>query len=455
MATALVGTPLTNWAGNVTFRAERLHRPTTVEQLQQTVAGARRIRALGTGHSFNRIADTTADLVSVAGLPREVEPDSARGCVRVSAGTRYGELVGPLQDAGLALHNLGSLPHISIGGACATGTHGSGVGNGTLASAVSALEMVTADGSLVRLTRDGDPGSFDGCVVALGALGVVTMLELDVQPSYDVRQYVYDGLPLEALRAGFDEVMSAGYSVNVFSDWSSARESQVWRRLRIGPGEMGDAPQEWLGARLADGPRHPILGLPGLICTEQLGVLGPWHERLPYFRLDFTPSSGQELQSEWFVRREDAVAALDALEDLRDRIAALLHVAEIRSIAADRLWLSPSAGRDTVALHFTWLPSEPAVLELVAAIEERLEAFDARPHWGKLSMMAPSLVRQRYERFSQFEGLLRTYDPAGKLRNEMLEGLFPPPSPALSGVSAFGLPTLGGAIPRKCRWAGW
>ncbi len=423
MVTALVGTPLTNWAGNVTFRAERLHRPTTVQQLQQTVAGARRIRALGTAHSFNRIADTTADLVSVAGLPRVVEPDSARGCVRVSAGTRYGELVGPLQDAGLALHNLGSLPHISVGGACATGTHGSGVGNGTLASAVSALEMVTADGSLVRLTRDGDPGHFDGCVVALGALGVVTTLELDVQPSYDVRQYVYDGLAIEALHADFDEVMSAGYSVSVFSTWSSARVCQVWRRLRVAADQH--APQQWLGATLADGPRHPIQGLPGALCTEQLGVPGPWHERLPCFRLDFTPSSGQELQSEWFVRREDAVTALAALEDLRDRIAALLDVAEIRSIAADPLWLSPSAGRDTVALHFTWVPREPAVLEIVAAIEERLQAFDARPHWGKVSTMAPSLVRQRYERFSQFEGMVREYDPAGKLRNEMLDGYFP------------------------------
>ncbi len=424
MATALVGKPLTNWAGNVTFRAERLHRPTTVEQLQRTVAGARRIRAIGTAHSFSRIADTTADLVSVAGLPQVIEPDSSRGCVRVSAGTRYGELVGPLQDAGLALHNLGSLPHISIAGACATGTHGSGVGNGTLASAVSALEMVTADGALVRLTREGDPGRFDGCVVALGALGVVTTLELDVQPGYDVRQYVYEGLPVEALHAGFDEVMSAGYSVNVFSDWSSARMCQVWRRLRIGPQEKGDAPQEWLGARLADGPRHPIPALPGAICTEQLGVAGPWHARLPYFRLEFTPSSGQELQSEWFVRRQDAVAALEALEDLRDRIAALLHVAEIRAIAADPLWLSPSAGRDTVALHFTWIQSEPAVLELVAAIEERLQAFDARPHWGKISTMSPGLVRQRYEHFSQFEGLVGEYDPAGKLRNEMLDGLF-------------------------------
>jgi xylitol oxidase len=345
--------------------------------------------------------------------------------VRVSAGTRFGELGGPLHDAGFALHNLGSLPHISIAGAVSTGTHGSGVGNGTLASAVSAVELVTADGDLRRLTRTDDPASFDGCVIALGGLGVVVALELDVQPTYQIRQYVYEGLPLPVLHDRFDEVLSAGYAVSVFTDWRSARADQVWRRLRVGPGETGEAPQEWLGATLADGPRHPIPGLPGSICTEQLGVAGPWHARLPYFRLEFTPSSGDEVQSEWFVAREDAVAALRALEPLRERIAAVLHMGEIRTIAADRLWLSPSAGRDTAALHFTWVKDEAAVAPVVAMIEERLAAFDARPHWGKVFTTPPEVVRERYERYADFEALLREHDPRGTFRNRMLHRSFP------------------------------
>jgi xylitol oxidase len=339
----------------------------------------------------------------------------------VSAGLRYGEVVGPLHEAGFALHNLGSLPHISIAGAIATGTHGSGVRNGTLASAVSALELVTADGSLLRLSRADDPDRFDGSVVTLGALGVVHVVELDVQPTYDLRLCVYDGLPLDRLTADLDLVLSSGYSVSVFWDWRG-KDTQVWRRL-----DPADAPppQEWLGARAADGPRHPIPGLPGTMCTEQLGVVGPWHARLPHFRLEFTPSSGEELQSEWFVDRTDAAAALESLADLRERIAPVLQITEVRAIAADRLWLSPSAGRDTVALHFTWIADEAAVAPVVAAVEERLLAFGARPHWGKVFSTPPDVVRGLYDRFEDFEALVRELDPRGAFRNEMLEAYLP------------------------------
>ena len=416
--------PLTNWAGNVAFGAAAVRRPTTLAELQRVVSRAERVRPLGTGHSFNRIADTSGELVSVAELPRVLDIDAEHRRVRVSAGTRYGHLVEPLHAAGLALHNLGSLPHISVGGACATGTHGSGVGNGSLASAVSALEMVSADGDEVRLSRAGDPEVFDGCVVALGALGVVTVLELDVQPAFDVRQHVYEGLDLEILREHFDEVVSAGYSVSLFSDWRSRRVDQVWRKQRVdAPG--AESPDEWFDARLADGPRHPVPGLPGELCTEQGGRPGPWYARLPHFRLEFTPSSGQELQSEWFVAREDAVAALDALEDLREPIAALLHIAEIRTIAADRLWLSPSAGRDTVALHFTWVHDEPGVRQLVAQLEQRLAPLGARCHWGKVHDLDPDLLAERYDRYGDFVALARRFDPAGKLRNDLLDRWFP------------------------------
>ena len=417
----VVAQPLTNWAGNVRFRAERVHRPATLDELQAVVAGADRVRALGTGHSFNRIADTTADLVSVAGLPRVLEVDSARRCLRVSAGLRFGEVVGPLHEAGFALHNLGSLPHISLAGAVATGTHGSGVGNGTLASAVSALELVRADGSLQRIARADDPDRFDGSVVALGALGVVHTVELDVQPTYDLGLVVYEGLPLETVHADLGEVLASGYSVSLFWDWSSDRVGQVWRRLRVGE----EAPQSWRGATLADGPRHPIPGMPGTACTEQLGAVGPWHARLPHFRLEFTPSSGEELQSEWFVARQDAVAALQSLQELRTQLAAVLQISEVRAIAAEPLWLSPSAGRDTVALHFTWVADEQAVAPVVAAVEQRLRAFTARPHWGKVSGMPAEVLRGCYERFDDFEALLRDADPRGTFRNEWLDERFP------------------------------
>lgn len=422
--------PLTNWAGNVAFRAERVHRPRRLPELQRIVAGATRVRALGSGHSFNRMADTPHDLVTVRDLPRELEVDTAARRVRVSAGTRYGEMVGPLHEAGFALHNLGSLPHISIAGACATGTHGSGARNGTLASAVAALELVTADGSLLRLSRDDDPDRFDGCVVALGTLGVVTSLELDVEPTYDVRQHVYEGLPLETLYARFDEITAADYSISMFSDWRSRELAQVWRRERVEQGTPDVAPEQWLGARLADGPRHPVPGMSGSVCTEQLGVVGPWHARLACFRLEFTPSNGAELQSEWFVGHDDAVPALQALEVERERIAPVLQIAEVRTIAQDRLWLSPSADRPTVALHFTWIDDEAAVAPVVAAIEDRLSDFAARPHWGKVFSISPDLLRQRYAHYDDAEALMRELDPSGTFRNELVDAYFPGARPS-------------------------
>jgi alditol oxidase len=408
---------ISNWAGNVTFTAERLHRPSTVAQLQSLVAGAERIHALGTGHSFSRVADSPGALVTVAGLPPVMDVDTAAGTVTVSGGLRYGELAPYLHEKGYALHNLGSLPHLSVAGACATGTHGSGVRNGGLATAVSAIELVTADGEVVSVERGTD--LFDAAVVGLGAFGVATRLTLDLQPTFEVEQYVYDDLPFDAFREHFAEVMSAAYSVSAFTDWAGPTVRNVWVKRRVD--EPLPSPPHWLGAARADGPRHPVPGMPVEHCTEQLGVPGPWHARLPHFRLEFTPSSGEELQSEYFVAREDAVAGLQALDSVRKRIAPVLQICEIRTIAADRLWLSPSYGRDSVAFHFTWVKDAEAVAPAVAAIEERLARFGARPHWGKVFAMAPEVVAERYPKLRDAAALARDRDPRGAFRNEMLD----------------------------------
>jgi len=404
-----------NWAGNIEFRARRLHRPSSVDELRKLVAGLGRVRALGTGHSFNRIADTDGDLVSLAGLPAVTSVDPG-GAVTVSAGLRYGEITPTLHAAGWALANLGSLPHISVAGACATGTHGSGVGHGNLATAVAALEMVTADGDLVRLDRTS--AGFDGAVVALGSLGIVTSLTLDLVPAFQMRQYVYEGLSLAALGEHLDEVLSAGYSVSLFTDWTGPVVNQVWVKRRA---EDPPPPPSWLDARLADGPRHPVPGLPVENCTEQLGVPGPWFQRLPHFRLEFTPSSGDELQSEYFVARPDGVEALTALDAIRDRIAPALQISEVRTVAADRLWLSEAHGRDSLALHFTWVADPTVVMPAVAAVEERLVPLGARPHWGKVFGLDPGAVGRLYPRRDDFRALAREYDPDGKFGNELVE----------------------------------
>jgi len=413
---------VTNWARNVTFAARHVHRPTTVDELRQVVGGSARLRVLGTGHSFNRIADTDGDLVSLAGLPAEVTVDSETSTVTAGGGVRYGELAEHLHAHGYALHNLASLPHISVAGACATATHGSGRGNGNLATAVRAVELVTANGDLVRL--DQSHPDFAGAVVGLGGLGVVTGVTLTIEPTFDVAQYVYHGLSRDALVAGWDRLQASGYSVSMFTDWTGTGIDQVWVKRRTDH-DHPPVDADGLGLAAADGPRHPVPGMPVENCTSQLGVAGPWHTRLPHFRLDFTPSSGAELQSEYLVAAGDVVDALDAVARIRDRVAPVLQVCEIRTVAADELWLSMNHSRDSVAIHFTWVADATAVTPVIAAVEQALAPYAPRPHWGKLFGIGRDELAGRYSRWDDFADLLVRYDPAGVFHNDFLDRYFP------------------------------
>jgi xylitol oxidase len=408
-------TQLTNWAGNISFGSP-LQRPKSVPELQELVAGSEKVRVLGTGHSFNKIADSTGTLVTVADLPKVI--DVGDSGVTVSAGLRYGEITAVLQAQGLALHNLGSLPHISVAGACATGTHGSGDTNGPLADAVNAITFVNAAGELVTLTRE-DP-DFAGSVISLGALGVIVSLTLDVQPSYEISQIVYDGLPVDRLGSDFEEVMGSAYSVSAFTDWVDP-DVMVWRKQRAGTPIEPD----WLGAHVADGPRHPIKAMPPDYATQQGGVPGPWNERLPHFRLEFTPSNGDELQSEYFVPRAKAAEAFEVLRALGNQLAPLIQVSEVRTIAADELWLSPSQGRDTVALHFTWIQDEAAVLPVVTSLEDALNPLGARPHWGKVFAADAAHLRTCYPKVADFTDLAAKHDPTATFRNPYLDKYLP------------------------------
>jgi xylitol oxidase len=412
----------TNWAGNVAFSAQHYHRPASIGELQRLVVSSERARAVGTRHSFSRIADGPGDLISVAGLPKVIDIDSGRAAVTVSAGVRYGELAGRLNEAGYALRNLGSLPHISIAGACATGTHGSGDANGNLATAVSALQMVTAGGDLATLSRDGDGEAFRGAVVGLGALGIVTSLTLDLVPAFCIRQYVYEGLPRDQMDEHLAEIFASAYSVSLFTDWRRPGIRQVWlKRLADEP----TVPQHWLGAVLADGPRHPVPGVSAVHCTEQLGAPGPWHLRLPHFRLEFTPSTGEELQSEYLVPREHASEALAAVGRVSDRVTPVLQISEIRTVAPDDLWLSPCYQRPSVAIHFTWINDPEAVTPVLAAIEDELAPLRARPHWAKLFSVSPAALRGLYQRLPDFQRLRGEYDPAGKFGNDLVDAYVP------------------------------
>ena len=407
--------PRTNWAGNITFEAPQEYRPASAGELRTVVARARQVRVLGTGHSFNDMADSPGAQVSLAGLPPEVEVDSAASLVRVAPGLSYADVAGRLDRQGFALRNLASLPHISVAGSCATGTHGSGRANQNLSAAVTGLELVTADGDVVELDR-GD-GTFPGAVVHLGALGVVTRLILEVVPSFEVSQRVYEGLPLDVLDDHFAAIMASGYSVSMFTDWRAPRLTQLWVKslAEDGPPAMVDEP--WFTAASAPSARHPVPGQSPETCTQQLGVPGPWFERLPHFKPEFTPSAGDELQTEYLLPAGEAVPALHALRQVSERIAAVLRICEIRMIAADELWLSPACEQDSVAFHFTWLPDTAAVLPVVSLLERQLAPFGPRPHWGKIFTTSGADLHASYDRLPDFLDLARHYDPAGKFRN--------------------------------------
>ncbi len=402
-----------NWAGNHTYGAERVHHPTTIDELSEVVATGERVRALGTRHAFTDLADTPGDLVSTQELGRDIEVDTARGVVRVSGGLSYGVLAEELSRGGWALATMASLPHISVAGAIATGTHGSGDATGSLAVAVAGLEIVGADGELRTISR-GEP-DFDGSVVSLGALGIVTHVTLDLEPTYDVRQDLYTDLPWAVALEHLDELTASAYSVSLFTDWVSGSIQQVWLKSRtttLRPDLWGSAP--------AAGTLHMLAGADVEAVTRQGGVSGPWHRRLPHFRLEFTPSRGEELQSEYLVPRTEAPAAVEALLALAPSYSHLLQVSEIRTVAADRLWLSGAYDRDVVGFHFTWVRDVPGVYGVLPAIEAALLPLGGRPHWGKCFAAESGALGPLYERFEDFRDLAARVDPAGKFRNDFL-----------------------------------
>ena len=239
-----------NWAGNVEYGASTIDRPTTMDELREMVVRSPRVHVLGSRHSFNTIADA-ARLISLDAIADEVVIDVNSGTVEVNPAMTYGRLAPILHQHGLALHNLASLPHISVGGAIATGTHGSGDRVGNLATAVSAIDILRSDGTIAHLER-GDT-DFDGAVVGLGALGVVVRVRLDVEPEYQIAQHVYEGLAWDELAARFDEITGAGYSVSLFTTWRS-HVDQLWIKQRL----PSEPIATFAGARPAIADVHPV-----------------------------------------------------------------------------------------------------------------------------------------------------------------------------------------------------
>lgn len=411
--------PRTNWSGNYHYSTNKVFQPESLQEVQDAVRSVAGVRALGTRHSFNGIADSVIAQISTLKL-KDVSVNAAAHTATVGAGIRYGDLAVILDGKGFALHNMASLPHISVGGACATATHGSGLKNGNLSTAVRAIEFVAADGSVKTLSREKDGDRFAGAVVGLGALGIVSQLTLAVQPRYEMTQVVYQDLPFSELEHHLGDIMGAGYSVSIFTDWQNGNAGELWIKRRVDQGGAATPPERFYNARLATKKLHPILGHPAEACTDQLNIPGPWYERLPHFKLNFTPSSGQELQTEFFVPFEHGYEAIRALETLRDKITPHLYITELRAIAADDLWMSMAYQRTSLAIHFTWKLEPEAVMDVVPQIEAKLAPFGARPHWAKVFTMDTRQIAPLYPRIGDFRSLAQEVDAGGKFDNKYI-----------------------------------
>ena len=412
-----------NWAGNVAFAAAEVLRPSSVAELQDLVSHRRHVRALGSGHSFSPIADTDGTLVSLDRMPGEVEVDPVSRRAWVPAGATYGRICPELHAGGWALANLASVPHVTVAGACATGTHGSGRSNPGLAAAVSALELVRPGGELETITAaDVD---FSGSVVALGAVGIALRVQLEVEPAYDVVQEVLLDVQLAAVLEHMERVLGAGDSVSLFTDWATpATIGQVWVKRRVPAGDPTAGTSslcELIGGRPAHTAVHPVPGADPAATTGQLGVPGAWYERLPHFRADAVPSAGAELQSEWLVPAEAGADAVESLAAVAPQLAPLVLVSEVRTVAADGLWLSPAWQRDSVALHFTWRPDQEGVARVLPVVEETLAPFDPRPHWGKLATIGFDALQRAYPRLRDFRDLADRVDPERVLSNAFVD----------------------------------
>ena len=412
--------PRTNWAGNYTYSTDQLVMAENVYDVRRALATHAQAKALGARHSFNGIADSTDEQISLKKFD-QIDLDANAQTVTVGAGVTYGQLAPYIDSRGFAVHNLASLPHISVVGACATATHGSGSSNGNLSTAVRAVEMMTADGQVVTLSPKTLGAEFPGIVVGLGALGIITRITVGVEPRFDMTQVVYENLSFDQLEHNLEKVFASGYSVSLFTDWQNHRATQVWIKRRVEAGVATKIEPEFFGAKAATQKLHPLAGHPAENCTEQMGIAGPWYERLPHFKMNFTPSSGAEMQTEYFVPREKGYAAILAVEELRDKITPHLFVTEFRTVAADDLWMSPCHQRPSMALHFTWKPEWPAVREILPLIEAKLAPFAVRPHWAKLFTIPPAQIQAQYPKLHDYKAVVAKYDPKGKFRNAFLE----------------------------------
>ena len=410
-----------NWAGNLTFSAKEYIEVDSVSKLQSIVSKASGVKVLATGHSFNDIANTSQTQISIKNLSDEIEIDTINKVALVPAGMQYADVCRHLEKKGWALFNTASLGEITVAGSALTGSHGSGSNNPVLSDCVEGIEMVLASGDLFNISRS-ESDEFPGFVVSLGALGVFTKLRLRIVESFSIKQFVYENISIQSIAENFDAVFDKAYSVSYFSNWKKISTGQIWMKF-LDDSNLLQLPTQWLNGNIATAKQHPVKVNDPSPCTDQMGISGKWLYRLPHFKLDSSPASGDEVQTEYLVDRSHVSEYMSELLSIGDEIADRVYAAEIRTIKSDDLWLSGAYGRQTVGFHFTWKKSD-SLATFLPKIEEILGKHDGRPHWGKLFSTSQEELSSRYPKYSSFEGLLKKYDPSKKFRNSFIDRYF-------------------------------
>ena len=428
-----------NWAKTVYYN-HTIHYPKTVEEIQHILQYHAKIRVLGSMHSFNNITKLPQEFngvyISMSNMNQVIK--CCRGeRVTIQPGITFGELGEYLHERNFGFHNMASLPHITVGGAISTGTHGAGVFNGNLASHVMQVKLISADGKL-RTYRIGQDPEFQHIPVSFGLAGIIVEIELDIVPDYDIQQCIYENLPFNTIKkSDYKTAFSSAYSFSIFTQWKNRKFTSIWAKYRLRKGRNGNEESIMIDCpdmnkiKPSSNKVHP---LPGGDTSFVSGGIGknykePGYVGLPHFLMEGVPSQGEELQSEYFVSSHMFDVVIEVLFhhfEENPKLYDLLYVSEMRFVAGDKLTLSPQhVLGSSIGFHFTWKKEFDQVVDALKGIENVLKPYNALPHMGKLFTMTGRELEGKYgqRNLRAFQSFVAPLDPLKKFVNPFLQNL--------------------------------
>ncbi|NBE50489.1 D-arabinono-1,4-lactone oxidase [Streptomyces boluensis] len=430
-----------NWSGSVRSSPARVVAPASTEEVAAALKDAGRdglrVKPLGSGHSFSPVAATEGVMLRMDRLDGLLSVDRASGLVTVQGGMPLYRLNPLLAEHGLALENMGDIDRQTITGAISTGTHGTGVGFGSISTQLRAMTLVLADGSTVHCSADERPELFAAARVGLGALGVITSVTLQCVPAFALRA-VEEPMPLDQVLDELDDLVDGNDHFEFF--WFPHTRTALTRRLTRLP---ADTPLQPVGRLRAwfDDEFVTNTAFEGLL---RLGTAYPRTvpgiTRLVTGALsgrEFTDASHRVFASRRDVRFHEGEYAFarEHAADVIRRIARWVDThdekvafpLEVRFVAADDIPLAPTYRRTSAYIAFHQYHRMP-YQGYFDAVQDIFDSVDGRPHWGKMHRLDAARLRTRYPRFDAFVALRDALDPTGVFRNDYLDTVLGAPS---------------------------